>query len=42
MFFIGIDVSKFKHCSDVIDSKCELIVDSFFFENNHDGYSSLF
>lgn len=42
MFFIGIDVGKFKHCCAVVDSYGEVIIDPFFFENNIDGFSSLF
>lgn len=41
MFFIGIDVGKFKHCCAIVDSYGEVIIDPFFFENNIDGFSSL-
>lgn len=41
MFFIGIDVGKFNHCCSVINSDGEILLDPFFFDNNHDGFDLL-
>ena len=39
MINIGIDVGKFKHCACVMnDSTGEILKDSFFFENNQEGF----
>ena len=39
MINIGIDVGKFKHCACVMnDSTGEILKDSFFFENNKEGF----
>ena len=39
MINIGIDVGKFKHCACVMnDSTGEILKDSFFFDNNQEGF----
>ena len=43
MINIGIDVGKFKHCACVMnDSTGEILKDSFFFENNQEGFQLLY
>lgn len=42
MFFIGIDVGKFNHCCCVMNSEGEVLVEPFFFDNNHDGFDLLY
>lgn len=38
MYYIGIDVGKFKHCACVVDSNGEVLVKPFFFTNDHAGF----
>lgn len=40
MYYIGIDVGKFNHCACVIDHNGEVMVEPFFFANNHGGFKS--
>ena len=43
MINIGIDVGKFKHCACVMDDKTgEILKDSFFFDNNKEGFQLLY
>ena len=39
MYFIGIDISKFKHDCAVINELGEVITPSWSFENNREGFS---
>lgn len=41
MYFIGIDISKFKHNCAVIDSQGEVVTPSWSFFNTHEGFASL-
>lgn len=41
MYFIGIDISKFKHDCAVIDSQGEVVTPSWSFLNTHEGFASL-
>ncbi len=41
MYFIGIDISKFKHDCAVIDDSGEIIAPSWSFTNNSEGFSQL-
>ena len=38
MFYIGIDIGKFNHCACVISSEGNVLIEPFFFPNNHDGF----
>jgi transposase len=43
MINIGIDVGKFKHCACIMDDKTgEILKDSFFFDNNKEGFQLLY
>ena len=39
MYFIGIDISKFKHDCAVIDDSGEIVTPSWSFTNNSEGFS---
>ncbi len=39
MYFIGIDISKFKHDCAVIDEEGEIITPSWSFTNDSDGFN---
>lgn len=41
MYFVGIDVSKYKHDCFVLTDAGEIITNDLVFENNHDGFSKL-
>lgn len=41
MYYVGIDVSKYKHDCFVISSDGEIICDPFSFGNDHDGFQAL-
>ena len=41
MYFIGIDISKFKHDCAVIDSQGEVVTPSWSFLNTYEGFASL-
>ena len=41
MYFIGIDISKFKHDCAVIDDSGEIITPSWSFTNDSEGFSQL-
>lgn len=41
MYFIGIDISRFKHDCAVIDSHGEVVTPSYSFLNTHEGFASL-
>ncbi len=42
MFFIGIDISKFKHDCAVLDASTKSVLSNFSFENNANGFTLLF
>ena len=39
MYFIGIDISKFKHDCAIVNELGEIITPSWSFENNFEGFS---
>lgn len=41
MYFVGIDISKYKHDCFVLNDSGEVIVNDFVFANSHDGFQSL-
>lgn len=41
MYYVGIDVSKYKHDCFIVTSDGEIIRDAFSFCNNHDGFQTL-
>ena len=41
MYFIGIDISKFKHDCAVIDDSGEIVTPSWSFTNDAEGFSQL-
>ena len=40
MYYVGIDISKYKHNCFILDSVGEIIVNDFIFSNSHDGFQS--
>ena len=42
MFYLGIDIGKFKHCFACINFDAEVLVDPTFFFNNRQGFDKLF
>ena len=40
MYFVGIDISKFKHDCAVLDEVGGLIMPSWSFANDHEGFST--
>ena len=41
MYYVGIDVSKYKHDCFIVTSDGEVIRESFSFGNDHDGFQTL-
>ncbi len=41
MYYVGIDVSKYKHDCFIVSSDGEVVCDSFSFGNDHDGFQTL-
>lgn len=41
MYFVGIDISKYKHDCFIITESGEVVCDSFTIKNNHDGFEEL-
>ena len=41
MYYIGIDISKFKHDCAVIDDSGEIVTPSWSFTNDSEGFSQL-
>ena len=41
MYFVGIDISKFKHDCAIIDELGDVVTPSWSFSNDHEGFSSL-
>lgn len=41
MYFVGIDISKYKHDCFILNDSGEVIVNDFVFANSHDGFQSL-
>ena len=41
MYYVGIDVSKYKHDCSVLDQSGNTIVDDFVFANSFEGFNSL-
>ena len=41
MYYVGIDVSKYKHDCFIVTSDGEIIRDAFSFGNNHNGFQTL-
>lgn len=39
MYFVGIDISKFKHDCSIVDYNGEIVVSSWSFSNDHEGFS---
>ena len=39
MYFVGIDISKFKHDCDIIDELCDTVMPSWSFSNDREGFS---
>jgi hypothetical protein len=42
MYYVGIDVSKYKHDCFIVTSDGEIIRDAFSFGNNHNGFHPSF
>lgn len=42
MIYVGIDVSKDKHCCTIVSSDGEVLADVFTIQNNMDGFKLLF
>ena len=40
MYFVGIDISKYKHDCFFLNDSGEVIVNDFVFANTHDGFQS--
>ena len=41
MYYVGIDVSKYKHDCIVVSNDGEIICDTFSFGNDYDGFQTL-
>lgn len=41
MYFVGIDISKYKHDCFIMTKTSHVISDSFTISNNHDGFQTL-
>ena len=41
MYFVGIDVSKYKHDCSILDQSGNTVVHDFVFANSHEGFASL-
>ena len=39
MYFVGIDISKFKHDCAIIDELCDTVMPSWSFSNDREGFS---
>jgi len=38
MYYIRNDIGKYNHCTCIVDSKGEVLIQPFFFTNNSDGF----
>ena len=38
MYFVGIDISKFKHDCAIIDELCDTVMPSWSFSNDREGF----
>lgn len=41
MYFVGIDISKYKHDCFIITESGDTVCNSFTIKNNHDGFNEL-